>query len=194
MTLEMKRGRPRSSRAHDAILDAAFELVLEAGLRAVSIEAIAAKAGVGKTTVYRRWPNKAAVIMDAFTAKVGSEAHFRKAPTILESIRGQMRSVARAFSGKDGAVVKALIAEAQFDPELAAAFRERWTLPRRRLARAVIDEGIRRGELRADLDPEDAIDLLYAPIYYRLQMATAPLSDAYIDRIFDRAMQGLRRR
>jgi hypothetical protein len=104
-----------------------------------------------------------------------------------------MRAMVRSFRGSDGALVKALLAEAQFDPELAKAFRERWTLPRRKLARSVIGEAIRRGELRSDIDPEDAIDLLYAPIYYRLQMGTGPLSDTYTDGIFDRAMQGLRR-
>jgi len=191
--LETRRGRPRSEQLHEAILEAAFDLVLDAGFRAVSIESIAAKAGVGKTTIYRRWPNKAAVVMDAFTLRVGSGTLFPKAATTLASIRLQMRAMARAFSGSDGALVKALLAEAQFDPELAKAFRERWTLPRRRYARSVIEEAIRRGELRADIDPEDAIDLLYAPIYYRLQMGTGPLSGAYIDGIFDRAMQGLRR-
>jgi AcrR family transcriptional regulator len=178
---------------HEAILRAAFELVLESGLRAVTIEAIAAKAKVGKTTIYRRWPNKAAVIMDAFTARVEPEAVFRKAPAILDSIRWQMRSVARAFNGTDGDVVKSLIAEAQFDSEVAAAFQERWTLPRRRRARAMIEEAVHRGELPTDVDPERVIDLLYAPIYYRLLMGTGPLSEAYIDRVFEGVMYGLSR-
>ncbi len=68
----MRPGRPRSERLHRAILKTAFKLVLELGFRAVSVELIAAKAGVGKTTIYRRWPNKAAVVMDAFTLMVGS--------------------------------------------------------------------------------------------------------------------------
>jgi AcrR family transcriptional regulator len=194
VTQEPRKGRPRSGRLHQAILETAFNLVLDMGFRAVSIEAIAAKTGVGKTTIYRRWPNKAAVIMDAFTMKVGSGSLFPKASSVTESIRLQMRAMARSFRGGDGALVKALLAEAQFDPELAKAFRERWTLPRRKLARSVIDEAIRQGELRSDIDPEDAIDLLYAPIYYRLQMSTGPLSDTYIDGIFDRAMKGLRGR
>ena len=193
VTHEPGKGRPRSGRLHQAILKTAFNLVLDVGFRAVSIEAIAAKMRVGKTTIYRRWPNKAAVIMDAFTMKVGSGSLFPKADSVTERIRLQMRAMARSFRGSDGALVKALLAEAQFDPELAKAFRERWTLPRRKLARSVIGEAVRQGELRSDIDPEDAIDLLYAPIYYRLQMSTGPLSDAYIDGIFDRAMKGLRR-
>jgi hypothetical protein len=70
------------------------------------------------------------------------------------------------------------------------AFCERWTLPRRELGISVAQEAIRQGGLRSDIDAEDVIDLLYAPIYYRLQMGTGPLSEAYVDKIFDRAMRG----
>jgi AcrR family transcriptional regulator len=191
MTQEPRGGRPRSKTIHQTILATAFELVLQAGFRSVSIESIAAKAGVGKTTIYRRWPNKAAVIMDAFTGKVGSGTLFPEAVSATESIRLQMRAMARSFRGNDGALVKALLAEAQFDPELAKAFRERWTMPRRKLATGVIREAIQQGGLRSGLDPEDVIDILYAPIYYRLQMGTGPMSDAYVEGIFRQAMQGL---
>jgi AcrR family transcriptional regulator len=167
---EPTKGRPRDERLHQAILKAAFDLALEKGFRAVSVELIAAKTGVGKTTIYRRWPNKAAVVMDAFTMRVSSESLFPRADSVADSIRLQMRAMARSFRGSDGALVKALLAEAQFDPELALAFRERWTLPRRKLARSVIDQAIRQKEFRADIDPDTAIDLLYSPIYYRLQM------------------------
>ncbi len=166
-------------------------MVLQSGFRAVSIESIAAATGVSKATIYRRWPNKAAVVMDAFTNKVGSGTLFHKASSSVESIRLQMRAMARSFRGNDGTLVKALMAEAQFDLELAEAFRQRWTLPRRRLATGVIQEAIRRGELRSDVDPEDVIDLLYSPLYYRLQMGTGKLSDAYVDGIFRNAMRGL---
>jgi AcrR family transcriptional regulator len=194
MTAEPTKGRPRSDRLHQAILKAAFNLVLKEGFRAVSVESIAAKTGVAKTTIYRRWPNKAAIVMDAFTMRVGSGSLFPRADSVVDSIRLQMRAMARSFRGTDGALVKALLAEAQFDPELASAFRERWTVPRRTLARSVIDRAIRQKELRADIDPEHAIDLLYGPIYYRLQMGTGPLSDTYIDGVLDQAMKGLRRR
>ena len=184
-------GRPRSERLHQAILKTAIDLVLEVGFRAVSIESIAAKTGVGKTTIYRRWPNKAAVVMDAFMMRVGSETLFPKTEKVAESIRLQMRTMAKAFRSRDGALVKALLAEAQFDAELATAFRERWTLPRRKMALGVLQEAVRKGELRRDIDLEATIDVLYAPLYYRLQMGTGPLSDAYVDGIFRHAMEGL---
>lgn len=165
--------------------------MLEVGFRTVSIESIAAKAGVGKTTIYRRWPNKAAVIMDGFMARVGFGTLFPTTGKVTDGVRLQMRAMAKVFRGKDGALVKALLGEAQFNPELATAFRERWTLPRRKMALGVFEEAVRRGEMRANIDLEATIDLLYAPLYYRLQMGTGPLSDAYADEIFDHAMQGL---
>lgn len=185
------RGRPRSEKLHQAILKAAVDLVLTVGFRAVSMEAIAEKAGVGRMTIYRRWPNKAAIVMDAFVKRVDAETLFTPANSFRESIRLQMRSMAKAFRGKDGALIRVLLAEAQFDPELANAFRERWTMPRRRMAIQYFEEGIRAGDLRRDIDPDAMIDLLYAPLYYRLQMGTGPLSNAYVDEIFVHGMRGL---
>jgi AcrR family transcriptional regulator len=183
-------GRPRSERRHKAILQAAMDLVVEFGFRGVSVESLAAKTGVAKTTIYRRWPNKAAVVMDAFMERL-LWTQFPNTKKATESIRLQMHSMAKAFRTKDGAIVKALLAEAQFDAELATAFRERWTLPRRKFALAVLQKAVSQGELRSNIDLEATIDLLYAPMYYRLQMGTAPLSDQYIDEIFDQVMEGL---
>ena len=184
-------GRPRSTRLNQAILKAAVDLVLENGFKALSINAIAARSKVGRMTIYRRWPNKAAIIMDAFVMRVGPDTLFVPAQKYAESIRFQMRTMARVFRGKNGTLLRALLAEAQFDAELAHALRERWTMPRRRIAIAYFREGIRLGTLRHGTDPDAMIDLLYAPLYYRLQMGTGPLSDAYIDEIFNHAMRGL---
>ena len=189
--MEQKIEQVRGERVRKRILDTAIELVFELGFRAVSVEAIAARIGIAKTTIYRRWPNKAAVVMDAFMERVGLETLFPPAKTVMDRVRAQMRAMAKAFRGKDGALVRSLLAEAQFDPELAKEFRERWTLPRRKMAAEVFREAIRVGELRPGVEPEKVIDMLYAPLYYRLQMGTGPLSDAYIDGIFDLAMNGL---
>lgn len=185
-------GRPRSPHIHKAILKAAVDLVLESGFRAISMDDIAAKAKVGRMTIYRRWCNKAAIIMDAFVARVDPGTLFLPAPNYTESIRLQMRSMARLFRGKDGALVRSLLAEAQFDARLATELRDRWTMPRRQMAIAYLQQGIKKGFLRPDVDPNAMIDILYAPLYYRLQMGTGPLSDAYVDEIFDHAMRGLR--
>jgi len=186
-------GRPRSPRIHQAILKSAADLVLESGFRAISMDDIAARAKVGRMTIYRRWCNKAAIIMDAFVARVDPGTLFVPARTYTESIRLQMRSMAKVFRGRDGALIRALLAEAQFDPRLAAELRDRWTMPRRKMAIAYFQQGIKDGFLRPDVDPDAMIDILYAPLYYRLQTGTGPLSDAYVDEIFDHAMKGLRK-
>jgi AcrR family transcriptional regulator len=186
-------GRPRSLRIHNAILKAAVDLVLERGFKAISMDDIAEKAKVGRMTIYRRWCNKAAIIMDAFVARVDPGTLFLPAQNYTESIRMQMRSMAKLFRGKDGALMRALLAEAQFDPRLAQELHERWTMPRRRMAITYFQQGIREGFLRPDVDPSAMIDILYAPLYYRLQMGTGPLSDAYVDDVFTHAMNGLRK-
>jgi AcrR family transcriptional regulator len=188
-----KGGRPRNPRTQQRILKAAADLVLEQGFKALSIDAIAGRAGVGRMTIYRRWPNKSAIVMDAFFARVDPSVPFRPAKTYLESIRLNMRAVAKAYRGKDGALIRTLLAEAQFDPELATAIRERWIMPRRRITVPYFEQGIRNGFLRSDVNPNTMIDLLYGPIYFRLQMGTGALSDAYIDEIFDHAMKGLKK-
>jgi AcrR family transcriptional regulator len=189
-----RRGRPRSDEAHQAILTAALEEVFAVGFRALGIDAIAARAGVGKATIYRRWPNKAAVVMDAFLAEVGPGTGFPPAPRAIDRIRMQMEAQSKAFRSKYGGLIKSLLGEAQFDPELAEAFRERWIMPRRRLAREVLVEAMQQGDLRDDVDVEAAIDMLYAPIYYRLQIGTGPISEKYVDGILEQVMDGLRRK
>jgi AcrR family transcriptional regulator len=194
VTQAPKGGRPRSKQLHQAMLKAALDLVLEVGFRAVSVEAIAAKTGVGKTTLYRRWPNKAAVIMEAFIGLLGPASRFPENERAVERLRLQMHITAKAFRGRVGALVRALMAEAQFDPELAKAFRENWTLPRRKLVYETLEEAIRQGGVRADIDIEAAIDAFYAPIYYRLQMGTGPISESYVDSVYEQAMEGQRSR
>jgi len=185
-------GRPRSPKIHDAVLAAAAKLVLTDGFGTLTMDTIAAAADVGRMTLYRRWPNKAAIVMDAFVARVDPNTLFSAGENYLETIRLQMRAMAKSFRGEDGVLMRALLGAAQLDPELAIALRERWTMPRRQMAIAYFRDGMKQGYLRADTDPDVLIDLLYAPIYYRLQMGTGPLSNAYVEEIFNHAMRGVR--
>jgi AcrR family transcriptional regulator len=184
-------GRPRSERAHRAILQAANELLESERFAAVTVEAIAERAGVSKATIYRWWPNRAAVVMDGFLSIVSSEVPFSHTGHAREDIRLHMRRLAEAFSGKIGRTVAALIAEGQSDPELAEALRSRWLSVRRAEAREILELGIERGELREDLDPEVAVDVLYGPIYYRMLVGHAPLDNGFADALADHIFAGL---
>ncbi len=184
-------GRPRSERARRAILRAANELLEGEGFAAVTVEAIADRAGVSKATVYRWWPNKAAVIMDGFLSTVSSEVPFPHTGHAREDIRVHLRRLTEAFGGKMGRTVAALIAEGQADAELAEALRSRWLAVRRAEAREILEVGIERGELKGDLDPEVAVDVLYGPIYYRLLVAHAPLDEDFADALADHVFAGL---
>ena len=184
-------GRPRSERAHRAILQAANDLLESEEFAAVTVEAIAERAGVSKATVYRWWPNRAAVVMDGFLSIVSSQVPFPHTGRAREDIRIHMRRLAEAFSGKIGSTVAALIAEGQSDPELAEALRSRWLSVRREEAREILVLGIERGELREDIDPEVAVDVLYGPIYYRLLVGHAPLDNDFADALADHVFAGL---
>ena len=184
-------GRPRSERARRAILRAANELLEGWGFAAVTVEAIAERAGVSKATVYRWWPNRAAVVMDGFLSTVSSEVPFPHTGRAREDIRLHMRRLTEAFGGRIGRTVAALMAEGQADPELAEALRSRWLLVRRAEAREILELGIESGELREDLDPEVAVDVLYGPIYYRLLVGHALLEEHFADALADHVFAGL---
>ena len=183
-------GRPRSERARRAILRAANELLESEGFAAVTVEAIAERAGVSKATIYRWWPNRAAVGMDGFLSIVSSEVPFPHTGHAREDIRLHMRRLAEAFGGKMGRTVAALIAEGQADPELAEALRSRWLSVRRTEAKEILELGIERGELREDLDPDVAVDVLYGPIYYRMLVGHGPLDKDFTDALSDHIFAG----
>jgi AcrR family transcriptional regulator len=190
----MKRtiGRPRSEAAHEAILSSALRLVTKHGFRAVTVNEIAEDAGVGKMTIYRHWPNKAAVIMDSLLALIGSETAFPKAGTALESIRLQLNLQVSFFRGQRGNLIRSLIGEAQSDADLAVAYRERWLNPRREQVRETILLAIAEGSIREDIDLDTAIDSLYAPFYYRLLLGSGPLDELFIEHLYRQFLEGHR--
>ena len=187
-----KLGRPRSEPARQAVLRAAGDLLARDGFAAVTVEAIAAEAGVGKATIYRWWPGKAAVVMDAFLAATGPCAPFPDTGCLEEDLRGQMRALACAFSGRPGVVMRGVLAEAQSDPEAAEAFRTRYLAPRRAETRRVLERARDRGQICPSADLETAADALYGPLYYRLTAGHAPLDAAFVDGLLSLIFQGLR--
>jgi AcrR family transcriptional regulator len=186
------RGRPRSERARRAILKAAGELLERDGFTAVTMERIAERAGVSKATIYRWWPNKAAVMTDSFLELMVADTSPLDTGSAREDLRLRLRGLAHMLAGRSGRFVAALIAESQTDSEVAEALRTHWISVRRRETRPLLRRGIERGELRSDLDLEVAIDALYGPVYWRMLTGYAPLSDDFVDRLVDHVIVGLR--
>lgn len=188
-------GRPRDEQTTNRILAAALELAEEAGFAVLTAEGVAARAGVGKMTIYRRWPNVWAVAVDAVLAEVTRISPVVERETARESLTVSMKLVAKSFRGRHGRLLRPLIGLAQSDDTLRAAIDERWLSPRRELSRGIVRRGIERGELRPELDPDMVIDALYGPLYHRLLLpysgTEVRLTDEYIDALIDAVFGGI---
>lgn len=184
-------GRPRCPLTHQNILEATRELIDEIGYGNLTIEGIAARAGVGKTTIYRRWPNKSSIVLDAFFEDVSAPISFPDTGNVREDIRRQMRKLVKELNGPTGCKIATLLANGQFDKEMAETFRTRWVEPRRDEARRVIELGIERGEIRKDVNADVLLDALYGPVYFRLLAGHAPLTTGFADALAELVMSGL---
>ena len=186
------RGRPRSEKAQNAILEAAAELLLDQGLAAVSMDAVAARAGVSKATIYRWWPTKETLALDALYHEWAGVPPARDTGSLRGDLLSLFRPWARLAGRRPyGRVIAALLTEAQTDPEFGRQYRARFVEPRRDQARAIFRRAIERGEIPADTKIEVALDLLYGPIYHRLLHGHAPLNDQFVRDIIDTALNGL---
>ncbi|MBU3067144.1 TetR/AcrR family transcriptional regulator [Nocardia sp. NEAU-G5] len=179
-------GRPRSERSRRAVLDAARELLTDRGLPGLTMDEIAARAGVSKNTIYRWWPTKAAVVMDAFTDAFAGQMQAPAVGDALTRLRIQVQRVARLMNTPEARrPFVALVAAAQHDPELAAALRERFIDTRRAGVIELIAAGIDDGQLSAGTDADIVIDLIYGALYYRLLISGGDLDPAYADRLVE---------
>jgi AcrR family transcriptional regulator len=186
-------GRPRSQHSREAVLRATSDLIDEVGLRAMTTDEIASRSGVSKATIYKWWPNKYAVAVEAFLSEMAVESSDPDTGSAREDFRRALRGLIHFYSGSSGRAYAQLIGEAQFDPRIGAELRDHLIRSRRELMRAMWDRGVARGELRPDVDPEIAIDLIFGPATYRLVAGHAPLDDVSADRIVDAAMRGMAR-
>ncbi len=177
-------GRPRSEKARKAVIRSTLKLLERVGFNELNIEAVAARAGVGKATVYRWWPNKAELVIAAFASAVENELRFPATGPVLESIHQQMKSWVGIFRSPLGQIVAAVIGAGQSDPEMLQAFRTHWVEPRRVEARHLLRQAIKNGVIRADLDPDLVLDLFYGPLYLRLLLRHAPLDETFVNTVF----------
>lgn len=185
-------GDRRSARAHHAVLDAALALVREGGYARLTVDALAVSSGVSKATIYRWWPHKAAILMEAFLTAVEADIAFPDSGSLREDLVTQTVALARVLRDPHlGALVVALLGEAQHDDDLATAFRNGWQSPRRAAGRDIVNRARTRGEIRSDADPDLVLDGVYGPVYLRLLFGHAPLDEQALRQIVDQVLQGI---
>jgi AcrR family transcriptional regulator len=158
----------RDENARLAVLHAADDLLVERGFGGVTVEGIAARAGVAKQTIYRWWPSKVDILLDTLIEDASHQLSPPGEGAVVEGVRRYLRTLARFLTMEPaGKVLLALIGEAQHDPEVAAVFHQRYLDPQRHREREMLDRGIATGELPADLDVDAALDALLGPVLYR---------------------------
>jgi len=184
-------GRPRSEESRTAVLRATSELLHEVGLRAMTTEEIANRSGASKATIYKWWPNKYAVAIDAFLSEMMAESRDPDTGSARDDLTAVMRGLLHFYTGPSGRVFAQLVGEAQADPSIQQELRANLVDSRRELFRTIWDRGVERGELRADLDPEAALDLVIGPALYRLMIGHAPMGEDAADQLVDAAIRGL---
>ena len=174
-------------------MDAVYAFLHERSVRELTMEGIAERANVGKPTLYKWWPSKAALVMAVLHERLVPKSEPFSAKTAEEAIRARMHRLVRAFNGMFGKVFADLIAEGQNDPGLLHDLYEKHLGQRRESLVAEIERGIQAGEFYAEVDSELLVDSLIGPIYYRLLMKTAPLTEAYVDQLIEQLLLGKRR-
>src|SRR5918992_3765590 len=187
-----ERGRRRSERAHAAIVTATQELLVERGYGNLTIEGVAARAGVGKQTIYRWWPSRAALVLEAYLA--GSDALPPPAPqsSVEEDVRALLVWLSTVLAEPiGGRVLAGLVADLEHDDDLAERYR-RDVVPIRRAAMlAALERGRARGEIRADAHLGVAVDALHGAVFYRLLLSGEPLDDEFAATVADHVLAGL---
>ncbi|MEN3305694.1 MAG: hypothetical protein V7603_1896 [Micromonosporaceae bacterium] len=184
-------GRPRSARADEAIIDAVLDLLTEGTPpKALSIEAVAARAGVGKATIYRRWSNKESLIVDAVASMKG-DLPALPGESLRDDLIALLRPVGQPNTTRAGQIMPCLISEIRRSPELSSIW-QKLTEPRRELVRTVLRRGIDAGELRPDLDVDITMAMLVGPLVARnalLWNSQLDLPDL-VERLVDAVLAG----
>jgi AcrR family transcriptional regulator len=177
------------------ILDAARELLAEIGVRALTVEGVAARAGVAKTTIYRRWRSKDelafAVLIDMVEQFVATPDLGDTRDELVAFVAAAVRILGTTLMGR---VMQGLVSDLAADPELARAFQERVVATRVAEVHRLVELGIARGDLRPDTDRELFHELLFGPVYYRLMLSGAPLDEGLAGRIVDGVLPGFKPR
>jgi len=172
-------------------MDAALSLVEEGGYPAATIEEIAARSGVAKTTIYRWWPSRPALIVDLLLQIAAAVAPPPAGPDALRALRTELSRIAKSVAALPGRLLVSLVSEGLNDPEVRIALKKGLFQPRRKATAKVVRQAQASGALRSDVPPDVIIDLLYGPIFYRRLLRQEPATDAFVKQIFENAMAGL---
>lgn len=188
-----RRGRRPAEEVREEVLQAAGELLFAEGMAGFTIDKVAALSGASKMTIYKWWPSKGALALDGYFRKVEPGLSFPDSGDIERDLRTQMRAflgVIRDTAG--GGIIGELIGQAQIDPELKAAFVQRYSGPRRALAVASMRRAQERGQLRSTVDPEVVVDQLWGACYHRLLVPGQPLTEEFVDALLDNLFEGIK--
>ncbi len=190
-----RRGRRPADEVREEVLQAAGELLFADGMSGFTIEKVAALSGASKMTIYKWWPSKGALALDGYFRKVEPELGFPDTGEIERDLRVQLRAflgVIRDTVG--GGIIGELIGQAQLDPDLKAAFLQRYSGPRRALAVAALRRAQERGQLGAATDPEVVVDQLWGACYHRLLVPDQPLTADFVDALLANVLWGIKSR
>ena len=189
-----KLGRPRSEQARQAVLDAGLRLCARDGYAALTMKGIADAAGVGRQTVYRWWPSKADVLLEALRELADTTvSRMALSGDALDDVRTILDTTFRMLRDVTGNAISGLMADAQHDPDLSERLQATVIGPRRDALRDVIEGGIASGQLARNLDPALVVDLVFGPMWYRLLSHHAPVDDALAADLVDVVARLLRR-
>ena len=187
----MPRGRKRDEDARQRILDATFELVGSRGDGKVGINEIADAAGVAKQTIYRWWPSRTAVVLDALVAGTMRATPFPETEDLRADFAAHLRGVIRLFNSPTGSLIRELLAESQTDRDIGHEFRDRFWQTRRELSKARLARGVELGQVRPGLDHELVLDAIYGPLWVRLFVGHLPMRPADAARLVDVIWSGI---
>lgn len=180
--------------SHDAIMDAVFELLEQSSVRDLSMDQIAKRAGVGKPTLYKWWPTKAALVLAMFHERLAALPESTDAESFEAWIRARVQRLISEFHGAFGKVMVDLIAEGQSAPAILQDLYDQHVGLRRAATVKRIELARVSGEFRADVNPEIVVDAIFGPIYFRLLMRNPPLDNKFGDELVDQVLRGVRRR
>ena len=183
-------GRPRSAQADQAIIDAIVDLLVDRGYREVTIEAVAARAGVAKTTIYRRWPSKAEMVVEAISAckKDCLEVEPSSGKPISCSLVGMLSMLSCSRVAR---ILTGLAVEMAHNEELAVAVREGLMKPNREVVLATLRRGVDTGELRPDANLDVVADLLVGPMFFRILVSGAEVTPELASETVDLVLRGI---